>query len=134
MTSKECLERLLKIAYVEPGPTKEKFITYAREIEHNKKCSDLYNIISQDLERLEKLEKENQELKERYKHRAEISNELNEALNQYEKALEILNDKFKFELGVSVVKEKYYYSLEFLYNNQYFTITQEEYELLKEVL
>ena len=55
MTSKEALERLLKIAYVEPGPTKEKFITYAREIEHNKTCSELYNAIKQDLERLETL-------------------------------------------------------------------------------
>ena len=56
-TSKECLERLVKIAYVEPGPTKEKFITYAREIKHNKNCSDLYNTIKQDLDRLEKIEK-----------------------------------------------------------------------------
>ena len=48
--------------------------------------------------------------------------------------IEILKDKFKFELGVSVVKEKYYYSLEFLYTNEYFTISQEQYELLKEVL
>lgn len=53
MTSKEALEKLLKIAYVEPGPTKEKFITYARETEHNKTCSDLYNAIEQDLERYE---------------------------------------------------------------------------------
>ena len=57
MTSKEALERLLKIAYVEPGPTKEKFITYARETEHNKTCSELYNAIKQDLDKLEKLEK-----------------------------------------------------------------------------
>lgn len=50
------------------------------------------------------------------------------------KAITILKDKFKFELGVSVVKEKYCYSLEFLFNNQYFSITKEEYELLKEML
>lgn len=91
-------------------------------------------IIEKDLDRLEKLEKEHEKLKERYKHRAETSNDLCKAVKQYEKAIEILKDKFKFELGVSVVKEKYYYSLEFLYSNEYFTITQDQYELLKEVL
>lgn len=90
MTGKEALEEMKKVSM---GP-----------------CSDIYsrccyecNIIEEDLERLEKLEK----------------------------VIEILKDKFKFELGVSVVKEKYYYLLKFLYNYQYFTITQEEFELLK---
>lgn len=80
------------------------------------------------------LSKENEKLKERYKKRAKISSELCEALKMYEKAIDILDGKFKFELGVSIVKEKYYYSLEFLFNNSYLTITKEEYELLKEVL
>ena len=57
MTSKKALERLYNMACVEAGPTKEKFITYARETEHNKTCSELYNAIKQDLDRLEKLEK-----------------------------------------------------------------------------
>ena len=90
--------------------------------------------IKQDLDRLEQLEKENQELVVNKNVAQGIAIKLKEENDRLKKALEILKDKFKFELGVSVVKEKYYYSLEFLYNNQYFTISQEEYKLLKEVL
>ena len=57
MNSKEALERLLKIACVEPGPAKVKFITIERKITHNKKCLDLYETIKQDLDKIEKLEK-----------------------------------------------------------------------------
>ena len=89
-------------------------------------ATELTKVIEQDLERLEQLEKENQNLKEVMKNREEGTIELI-------KAIKILNDKFKFELGVSVVKEKYCYSLEFLFNNQYFSITKEQYELLKQV-
>ena len=98
-------------------------------------------IIEHDLDRLEKLENENKVLREKVNHFKNVKNRYrrNEKFVEKEntklkKAIEILNDKFKFELGVSTVKEKYYYSLEFLYNYQYFRITQEEYELLKEVL
>lgn len=55
-------------------------------------------------------------------------------LEKLEKVIEILKDKFKFELGVTIVKDKTNYSLECLYNFSYFTITQEQYDLLKEVL
>ena len=135
MTSKECLERLVKIAYVEPGPTKEKFITYAREIEHNKKCLDLYNTIKQDRDRLEKLENENEKLKERYKHRAAISNELNEALNQYEKALEILRDNVQITLyDKDSWVENYGINVKMILDYEIRFLTQEQYKLLKEVL
>ena len=106
MTSKECLERLLKIAYIEPGLTKEKFITYAREIEHNKKCSDLYNIISQDLDKLEKLEKAIEILKDR--------------LGLFTSCYGGYNyKKITYEVGVNFDIEE---------------ITKDQYELLKEVL
>lgn len=107
MNSKEALENL---TYCINGmESKEKY----------------YKIIKQDLERLEKLEKENKELrkaikqwninggnllrenaelkneleklKERYKHRAETSNDLCKAVNQYEKAIEIIANKIEFE-------------------------------------
>lgn len=107
-----------------------------------------FNLIKQDLDRLEKLEKKNASLQSEIdglqnknkkllvnKNIAQgIATKLKQENDKLKKAIEILNDKFKFELGVSTVKEKYYYSLEFLYNYQYFRITQEEYELLKEVL
>ena len=51
------------------------------------------NIIKQDLERLEKLEKEHEKLKERYKHRAETSNDLCKTVKQYEKAFDIVTYK-----------------------------------------
>ena len=57
MTSKEALERLLRIACVEAGPAKEELITYAKEIEHNEKCLDLCNLIKKDLEVLNILKK-----------------------------------------------------------------------------
>lgn len=59
--------------------------------------------------------------------------QLEKKYENLEKVIEILKDKFKFELGVVVIKEKYYYSLEFV-EHGYFTITKEQYELLKEVL
>ena len=49
-----------------------------------------YKIIKQDLDRLEKLEKAHEKLKERYKHRAETSHDLCKAVKQYEKAFDIL--------------------------------------------
>lgn len=90
MTSKEALERISW--------------RYVNDPSFQEWC----NIIKQDIERVEKLEK----------------------------AVEILKGKFLLELSASasVVKEKYCYLLKFLYNYQYFTITKEQYELLKEVL
>ena len=55
MTSKEALENLYNMACVEAGQ-KQQFITYAREIEHNENVKKHYDIIKQDLERLEVLE------------------------------------------------------------------------------
>ena len=93
-----------------------------------------YKIIKQDLDRLHKLEKEHEKLKERYKHRAETSNDLCKTVKQYEKAFDILENKI-----VNILILKYCIAkgggVE-TYNLHYKTeekLTQEEYELLKEV-
>ena len=117
MTSKEALERLLKIAYVEPGPTKEKFITYARETEHNKTCSALYNAIKQDLERLEKFAHENASL------HTEIDS-LHTENAKLKKVIEILKRKM---IIVKLRDNEY-----IIHGNEY--ITKEQYDLLKEYL
>ena len=129
MTSKEALERLLKIAYVEPGPTKEKFITYARETEHNKTCSALYNAIKQDLERLEKFAHENASL------HTEIDS-LQSENAKLKKVIEILTTKDIY-IGVlnrSNNSSEYnnYMSIFFDYN--FWNMPQEDFDLLKEVL
>lgn len=53
MDGKEALKRLYNIACVQPGPVKEQFITYEKELEHNKTTKDLYDIIKQNLEILD---------------------------------------------------------------------------------
>lgn len=78
-----------------------------------------------------KLEKENEKLKERYKHRAETSNDLCKEVRQYEKAIEILKIK---RVSIHILLEtnsvaEYNFCVDY---NQ--LLTQEEYELLKEVL
>lgn len=90
--------------------------------------------VYQDLKRLEKLEKEHNKLKERYKHRAETSNDLCKAVKEYEKAIEILKDSL--ELTLYHNKTLKIYSVELMCFEEHLgmEITQEEYELLKEVL
>ena len=53
---------------------------------------------------IKQLEKENQELKERYKHRAEISSDLNESLKEYEKAIEKFIDYLNEEPNRQICK------------------------------
>ena len=125
LNSKESLEHICKNCDNECCP----YIHYEQS-----RCS-FYGVIRKDLDRLDKLEKENKELKERYKHRAEISNDLCKAVKQYEKAFDIVTYK-----SVNILILKYCIAkgggVE-TYNLYYTTeepITQEEYELLKEVL
>lgn len=121
MNSKECLE---KLTYCVNGmESQEKY----------------YKIIKQDLDRLEKLEKEHNKLKERYKHRAETSNDLCKAVKQYEKAFEILQDILLFEINnYEENNKKYYYIALYSKNDKSYLdrnkISKEQYELLKEVL
>ena len=75
-----------------------------------------------------KLMEENEELKEKYKRRAETSKDLNEALKKYKNAIEIL----KKYLDINIVPNKYgNYLIE---ATAIELITQQEYDLLKEVL
>lgn len=138
------------------------------ECEHYGKCFDkpyckeLYEQIKQDLERLEKLEKENQELKEDnlqmqgyYDYYSKENVELNKELKRCQeyiqksvndhknliiengkmkKALDILKDKIiNLEtLNISADLDTYH---EILKDNPFYDkLTQEEFKLLKEVL
>lgn len=125
MNSKDALEHICRTCDHECCP----YIHYEKS-----RCG-FYGVIRKDLDRLEKLEKENQELKERYKHRAETSNDLCKAVKQYEKAFDIVTYK-----SVNILILKYCIAkgggVE-TYNLHYSTeepITQEDYDLLKEVL
>ena len=125
--SKEALDNLVHC----------KSITRCKECRHKSLCTMErdFNIIKQDLDRLEELEKEHNKLKERYKHRAETSNDLCKAVRQYEKAIEILVNKrvnililkYCIEKGCGIDTYNFYYTTEE-------QLTQEEYELLKGVL
>lgn len=95
-----------------------------------------YETIKQDLDKLEKLENDYKKLKERYQHRAETSNDLCEAVKQYEKVIDILVDK-KVDVSVLLHLIECGNDTPQYYNEgleQQYRLTQEEYELLKEVL
>ena len=66
LSSKEALNSLKSMACIEAGP-QNKYITYAKEIEHNEMVEEKYYIIEKDLDRLEKLEKTIELLKTRVK-------------------------------------------------------------------
>lgn len=89
-------------------------------------CEQWHQVINQNLNKLEQLEKKYQKLEETFKKRAELCSEFAEYTRQYEKVLEFLMDKFKLELKCN--------RLYFLYNNQYFELDKEEEKLIKEAL
>ena len=102
--------------------------------EHETICENAKFIIIKSLNRLEKLEKDHNKLKEKYKHRAETSNDLCKAVKQYEKAFEILSDKLELTLYHNKILNTY--SIELMCFEEHLGkyINQEEYEILKEVL
>lgn len=133
MTSKEALELAI--------------LEFSKDLEEDTNNQWLKNVLQglketkKELERLEKLSIEIDDLLDdkielvvKNKQQDMLIGKLIQENEKLKQVIDIIKDKFKFELGVSVVKEKYCYSLEFLFNNQYFSITKEEYELLKEVL
>ena len=120
MTSKEALEEL-KDYLIKP---------INKSSEFNEWVIEIYDTIKQDLERKEQLEKENKELKEKYKHRAETSHELCEALKNYEKAIEIIKLTKVDTLLLLRTKSLKEYNSQYELNK----LTQQEYELIKEVL
>lgn len=120
MNSKEKLEKLCGMCVY-------------RDFTKNKETFELISLakdLLNEFERLEKLEKEHNKLKERYKHRAETSNDLCKAVKQYEKAIEILKDRFE----IVEVKEDYDGEYIIETSTYFLYITKEQYELLKEVL
>ena len=146
MNSKECLNKILDL------------LNYEQVDECDKK--GLLRIIKQDLDKLEQLEKENQELKETLnktrkmgletiEEKEQLSNELHK-LNCY-RNIE-LNEISKLKRALNILKEKLDIKLE-IYHNGGCTLNHkiisncitpderclrylevEEYELLKEVL
>ena len=128
MNSKETLNKIYN--YI--------MIDYDMGLMNNEETEALtedYNIIKQDLERLETLEKENQELKEKCKileeneesvlTTLEISVQRNVKLR---KVIETL--KKSLLLGVGELRGSYY----LLAHDNNYSMTKEEYDLLKEVL
>lgn len=105
----------------------------------NKYGSSIKGFIIQDLDRLEKLEKENQELEEIVKlnnhYVSDLENERTK-LKEELKAFELIKNK---EVNVMWLKEIFkdgrycYYKYEILYTH-YKELTEEEFNFLKEVL
>ena len=86
-----------------------------------------YEIIKQDLERLDKLEKQNQELKE-YSYLLELSKQHEEFKNEkFKKAINLIKNK----LGLRPCKYGKVYTISVLDDK---TLTEKQYEFIKEVL
>ena len=112
------------------------------EIEEDvEKIEEDYNIIKQDLEHLKQLEEENQDLKNRLANEQlafdklfESNQKLSELYAKLKQAIDILKDK----MNLAVYHNKVYntYSIDLLKFNEDFEdkLSQEEYELLKEIL
>ena len=137
LNSKEALERLLEMA-IENGLWKSGLV------------EDLENTIKQDLDRLEKLEKENEKLK--CKNHDLLDEKLEIVLNNYNQSMgivELMRIFIEFKKVIKILKDKNVDIYELLksknivdYNNLTWSrydfggdeLTQEEYDLLKEVL
>lgn len=89
-----------------------------------------YKIIKQDLDRLEKLEKENKELRKSIKSWNENGGNLLKENTKLKKAIEILKNKTVVIVALKLSKDLNDYNRMTSFEN----LTQEEYELLKEVL
>lgn len=136
MTSKEALEILYRNCPM----------TVVRESDEIKLYSEyLVELITQDLERLEKLENENQELKELYAFERQLNrNQYGIIKEFYEKNLKLEDENEKLKKVIEILKNKVV-SIPLLFdtkNVEEFNaiappqnqLTQEEYDLLKEFL
>lgn len=127
MTSKEALKYLLadcELLYCEH----EEDIKFYLEAEKE------YNIVLKDLDKLEKLEKENQELRKAIKQWNINGGNLLKENTKLKKVIEIL--KYKLEIAPYHNKILDIYSVDFLRFDPpvSFNSNKKEYELLKEVL
>ena len=137
-TSKEALEILYSIACIEAGQ-KQQYITYAKEIEHNEKVKKLYDLIKQDLERLETLEQTNNalvyELEKEDLEYQKMKNLYFDSMRENEKLKKVIeiiktanvNTDFLIK-SLNVEQYNKWCDVDQLH------LTQQEYELLKEVL
>lgn len=128
MNSKECLEDIKLILY--------------ETLEFHMDVDELIEPIEQDLDRLEELKKENEKLKCKIhdlldeKLELVLNNhnqsmgiaELMEKFIEFKKVIEILQRKILLSAPCGNLKPSIYI------NKDYDTLTQEQYELLKEVL
>ena len=122
MTSKESLE------YIE-------HLLRQRSFDYSlpKETEECIKIILKALERLEELEEENQEL-------SQIMQLNNEYIAGFERVkTDLINGNKKLKKAIEILKKKFVFELEnnklnFLFNYSYFELTNQEYDLLKEVL
>lgn len=125
--SLEALERLCKVKIYQKEASAYDYLgkeIYKEEI----------NTIKQELECKEELLKENQELKQELEiEKFDWFIVLNNKLDRYKKAIEILKDKLKLSLNDNEANKTINAVLP-IGNNDMNRLTQQEYELLKEVL
>ena len=152
MKSKEALEKLYEEReYLLGEKVNHKTKNWHNDIKHYDNINKCLLTIKQDLDRLEELEKENQELKRKYENRDylyqnEVSKNGNLAgkifekdlkIQKLEKALEIIKNKGIDYHSISAIKQSKDYEdyLDLVKNliTVVFKFTKQEYELLKEV-
>ena len=113
MTSKEALEFFVK------NIDCDVYEFDLNEVIKHKRC------LEQDLERLEKLENENQDLKELYDLQSQLNRNQYKIIKEfYEKNLKLEDENEKLKKTIEILEKQ----------NEGQTISQEEYDLLKEYL
>lgn len=121
MTNKRILEQLYNASQI--GTTSK---------ENEKVLKDYYKVVLRDLNRLEKLEKENKELRKSIKSWNENVGNLLKENTKLKKAIEIIKEK-KVDIPKLLANDfNNYNALAVFFGFK--QLTQEEYELLKEVL
>ena len=137
MTSKEALERLVgKTSILDDTCASLENCIKCGKCRYNEPCEtcDDYNLvmtIKQDIERLEKIEKENQTNKDFIKIQNEILKIKEDENTKLKKIIELILNKCVIELHIKVSKNVEEYNK---WNTKCFQLTQEEYNLLKEWL
>lgn len=141
MTSKEALNEIRRDGVFAKESINGFVVDKKKTMDFDSYCQ----VILQALERLEQLEKENQELKDEIEKESKLSTratkaylEKNAENEKLEKAISILKDKFELEL----INEELHFNtyecdtreIHELYDEWFYNLTQQEYELLKEVL
>ena len=85
MTNKEALNRLYYMACIEAGFI-SKHITYAKEIEHNEKVKEAFNVLEKTIQHMEELE---------------------QAQNLKIESLQCIETETKYQVAIRVLKEAF---------------------------